>query len=246
MRISTAYFAGVGTVIVAVAAGLGGGYLAANIANPPARSFEAGTQDVGGADICCRGARAAGTACDQSDCPRRLRSGHKPWQQQRPPMRRYLFPTPRLRPTPIRAEERPVDNKSRNNIAAVQPAPQPARSIEPKSADPVQRESRRRRARRSQGPATPTLNARMRKSAASNGVRPGLNGAAFSNRVSRNSKQLKREFGKSPNRGGSGFAKKASREKCTLNGARRPAPYQAVRSRRLIFSPAMDYVLGAR
>ena len=35
MRISTAYFAGVGTVIVAVAAGLGGGYLAANIANPP-------------------------------------------------------------------------------------------------------------------------------------------------------------------------------------------------------------------
>ena len=37
MRISTAYFAGVGTVIVAVAAGLGGGYLAANIANPPAQ-----------------------------------------------------------------------------------------------------------------------------------------------------------------------------------------------------------------
>ena len=35
MRTSTAYFAGVGTVIVAVAAGLGGGYLAANIANPP-------------------------------------------------------------------------------------------------------------------------------------------------------------------------------------------------------------------
>src|SRR5262245_4348692 len=35
MRTSTAYFAGVGTVIAAVAAGLGGGYLAANIANPP-------------------------------------------------------------------------------------------------------------------------------------------------------------------------------------------------------------------
>ena len=35
MRISTAYFAGVGTVVVAVAAGLGGGYLAANVANPP-------------------------------------------------------------------------------------------------------------------------------------------------------------------------------------------------------------------
>jgi hypothetical protein len=35
MRTSTAYFAGVGTVVVAVAAGLGGGYLAANIASGP-------------------------------------------------------------------------------------------------------------------------------------------------------------------------------------------------------------------
>src|SRR5438093_2701453 len=35
MRISTAYFAGVGTVVIAVAAGLGGGYLAANITSPP-------------------------------------------------------------------------------------------------------------------------------------------------------------------------------------------------------------------
>ena len=38
MRISTAYFAGVGTVIVAVGAGLGGGYLAANVANPPTQA----------------------------------------------------------------------------------------------------------------------------------------------------------------------------------------------------------------
>ena len=34
MRISTAYFAGIGTVVAAVAAGLGGGYLAANVVNP--------------------------------------------------------------------------------------------------------------------------------------------------------------------------------------------------------------------
>ncbi len=34
MRTSTAYFAGLGTVVVAVAAGLGGRYLAANIVNP--------------------------------------------------------------------------------------------------------------------------------------------------------------------------------------------------------------------
>jgi hypothetical protein len=34
MRTSTAYFTGVGTVVIAVAAGLGGGYLAANIVSP--------------------------------------------------------------------------------------------------------------------------------------------------------------------------------------------------------------------
>jgi len=34
MRTSTAYFAGVGTVVFAVAAGLGGGYLAANVVSP--------------------------------------------------------------------------------------------------------------------------------------------------------------------------------------------------------------------
>jgi hypothetical protein len=34
MRTSTAYFAGVGTVAIAIAAGLGGGYLAANIVSP--------------------------------------------------------------------------------------------------------------------------------------------------------------------------------------------------------------------
>src|ERR1043166_924780 len=38
MRISTAYFAGVGTVIVAVGGGLGGGYLAANVTNPPTQA----------------------------------------------------------------------------------------------------------------------------------------------------------------------------------------------------------------
>ena len=34
MRTSTAYFAGVGTVVAAVAVGLGGGYLAANVVSP--------------------------------------------------------------------------------------------------------------------------------------------------------------------------------------------------------------------
>ena len=38
MRTSTAYFAGIGTVIFAVGAGLGGGYIAANIAHPPVQT----------------------------------------------------------------------------------------------------------------------------------------------------------------------------------------------------------------
>ena len=38
MRTSTAYFAGVGTVIVAIGLGLGGGYMAANIAHPPVQT----------------------------------------------------------------------------------------------------------------------------------------------------------------------------------------------------------------
>ena len=38
MRTSTAYFAGVGTVIAAVGLGLGGGYMAANIAHPPVQT----------------------------------------------------------------------------------------------------------------------------------------------------------------------------------------------------------------
>jgi hypothetical protein len=50
MRISTAYFAGVGTVIVAVGAGLGGGYLARTLPTADAGGLQAGTQDVGGTD----------------------------------------------------------------------------------------------------------------------------------------------------------------------------------------------------
>src|SRR5436190_642375 len=40
MRTSMAYFAGVGTVIVAVGAGLGGGMLIANIVHPPKQSAD--------------------------------------------------------------------------------------------------------------------------------------------------------------------------------------------------------------
>ena len=90
MRTSTAYFAGVGTVVVAVAAGLGGGYLAANIANPPTPDgVQAGTQDVGGADTRLdgtSGAGAAGRGDDEPRLPRRHRNSRNrsPSSKQQP------------------------------------------------------------------------------------------------------------------------------------------------------------------
>jgi hypothetical protein len=137
MRISTAYFAGVGTVIVAVAAGLGGGYLAANIANPPPgvskleRRMSAEPISVAAAP-----AQPAPRATSPTSAP----------TQERPQTVATAAPSDAAIPVPNtvtppntnRAEERPVrtEEKPANNIAAVQPAAQPARLIEPKSADP--------------------------------------------------------------------------------------------------------------
>ena len=75
MRISTAYFAGIGTVVVAVAAGLGGGYLAANVVSPHEptvsklerrMSATADTRDdctLGAGAVCCSNDGDSDTAC---------------------------------------------------------------------------------------------------------------------------------------------------------------------------------------
>lgn len=131
MRISTAYFAGVGTVIVAVAAGLGGGYLAANIANP-------GSPGVSKLERRMSAEPISVAAAPVQPAPRATSPMSAPTQE-RPQTVATAAPSDTAIPVPNtatppntnRAEERPA-----NNIAAVQPAPQPARSIEPKSADP--------------------------------------------------------------------------------------------------------------
>ena len=195
MRISTAYFAGVGTVIVAVAAGLGGGYLAANIANPPPgvskleRRMSAEPISVAAAP-----AQPAPRATSPTSAP----------TQERPQTVATAAPSDAAIPVPDTVHSAQHQSRGREARAYRRKARtqyrcrlsrrrNPLRLIEPNRDHPTRKSAPR--ARRSQGPATPTLNARMRKSAASNGVRPGLNGAAFSDRVSRNSKQLKRGSG---------------------------------------------------
>jgi hypothetical protein len=129
MRISTAYFAGVGTVVVAVAAGLGGGYLAANIANPPSvvskleRRMSAEPISV--------------AAAPSQPAPRAVVTGpaSAPAQEQPQPQTEAAAPAGNAAPPTnnIRVEEKPA-----NNVAAVPPVqgqPQTAKPNEQKSVE---------------------------------------------------------------------------------------------------------------
>ena len=131
MRISTAYFAGAGTVVVAVAAGLGGGYLAANIANPPPvvskleRRMSAEPISV--------------AAAPSQPAPRAVVTGpaSAPAQEQPQPQTEAAAPAGNAAPPAnnIRVEEKPA-----NNVAAVPPVqgqgqPQTAKPNEQKSVE---------------------------------------------------------------------------------------------------------------
>lgn len=125
MRTSTAYFAGVGTVIVAISAGLGGGYLAANIANPPSGVSKL-ERRMSSEPISVAAAPAQSAPAQE-------------------PPKAEAVATPSDAVVAVtnnanRAEEKPAwsEDKPADNVAAVQPvqpAPQPARSIEPKTAE---------------------------------------------------------------------------------------------------------------
>ncbi len=126
MRISTAYFAGVGTVIVAVAAGLGGGYLAANVANQPSgvskleRRMSAEPISV--------------AAVQPQPVPRAVATSpdYAPAQEQPQPEPRAEAAAPSGHAAPptnnARAEEKPVSNVAA--VRPVQPTLQPAKSAE--------------------------------------------------------------------------------------------------------------------
>ncbi len=145
MRTSTAYFAGVGTVIVAVAAGLGGGYLAANIANPPSgvskleRRMSAEPISVAAAPAqpVPRAVATSPTAGSTQEQPQ----SQPEWQKDASAPSDNAVPSSTAAPssTNVRVEEKPANNNvAVNTVAAVpaaQPAPQPAKSIETKSVE---------------------------------------------------------------------------------------------------------------
>ena len=127
MRISTAYFAGVGTVIVAVGAGLGGGYLAANITNPPTHAVSKLERRMSAEPITVATApaepvpHAATAATKPAAAPAQEQPQQQPQTQQQPPIE-AAAPSANS----VRAEEKSANN----NVAAaqpVQPPPQPSK-----------------------------------------------------------------------------------------------------------------------
>jgi hypothetical protein len=123
MRTSTAYFAGVGTVIVAVSAGLGGGYLAANITSPPTQAVSKLERRMSAEPITVATAPA-------EPVPHAATKPAAPAQeqpQQQPPMQQQQPPTQAATPS---TNAPPAEEKTSNNVVAaqpVQPPPQPSK-----------------------------------------------------------------------------------------------------------------------
>jgi hypothetical protein len=127
MRISTAYFAGVGTVIVAVSAGLGGGYLAANIAGPPTQAVSKLERRMSAEPIHVATAPAEPVSRVVATNP-----ASAPAQEQPQPQSQTKAAVPSA--NNIRVEEKAAsEEKTANNVAAarpVQPSLQPVKSAE--------------------------------------------------------------------------------------------------------------------
>jgi hypothetical protein len=129
MRTSTAYFAGVGTVIVAVAAGLGGGYLAANIANPPSGVSKLERR------MSAEPISVAAAPAQPVPPPVASNSAAAPAQA---PQEQTRATAPADNAAASSADNSRAEDKPTNNIAAVQPAqpaPQSVKQIEPKPVE---------------------------------------------------------------------------------------------------------------
>ena len=130
MRISTAYFAGVGTVIVAVTVGLGGGYLAANITSPPTQAISKLERRMSAEPINASSAPAEPVghvvATNSAAAPAQE-------QTQQPQPNTQQQPQPQIEAAAPSANPAPVEEKPANNVAAAQPVqaqPQPAKPAE--------------------------------------------------------------------------------------------------------------------
>ena len=127
MRTSTAYFAGVGTVVVAVAAGLGGGYLAANVANPPTQTISKLERRMSAEPIRVSTAPAEQVPQVAATAP----TTTAPAQEQLQPQQQAQPQSQTEAPAPSASNAR-AEEKAANKIAAQQPVPsQPAKPAEP-------------------------------------------------------------------------------------------------------------------
>ena len=127
MRTSTAYFAGVGTVIAAVVAGLGGGYLAANIAHPPVHAVSKLERRMSAEPIQVSAAPAGpATAPLAASAPPKETP---PAQPEPPQSTEAAAPSTSAAPSPINGQ---TEEKTSSTVTAAQPVQQPqlARSAE--------------------------------------------------------------------------------------------------------------------
>src|SRR3954467_2399095 len=144
MRTSMAYFAGVGTVIVAVGAGLGGGYLAANISNPPTQavsklerrmSAEPITVSAAPAEPVSRVVATNPASAPAQEQPQPLPQPRGPPHPPPQPQRGAATPPANAAPSThnVRAEEKAAtEDKTAPNVAAARPVQplQPVKSAE--------------------------------------------------------------------------------------------------------------------
>ena len=131
MRISTAYFAGVGTVVIAVAAGLGGGYLAANITSPPMQTVSKLERRMSAEPIAVSTAPAepvpGAAATNTASAPPQ----EQPQAQQQQPPQQTPQPQQQTEAATPSANNARAEEKTADKVAASQPVPpQPAKSAE--------------------------------------------------------------------------------------------------------------------
>ena len=127
MRISTAYFAGVGTVIVAVGAGLGGGYLAANISSPPSQAVSKLERRMSAESI-----NVSTAPAEPVKHVAATKSAAAPAQEQR-----QTQPQSQTEAAAPSVYTAPAEAKTANNVAAAQPVqspPQPSKLADEKTA----------------------------------------------------------------------------------------------------------------
>lgn len=136
MRTSMAYFAGVGTVIAAVGAGLGGGYLAANISNPPTQAVSKLERRMSAEPITVSAAPAEPVRHVAVTSPASAPAQEQPQPQQQPqPQTEAAASSTNAAPSTlnVRAEERAAsEDKTATNVAATRPVQplQPVKSAE--------------------------------------------------------------------------------------------------------------------